>query len=217
MLPSARGEETEVCAGIPALFLSQEIVGSLMCQFKITRQILQMLFLAHRLFDLLCFQLFFFVLFSFYRPQLQSWQNNYTKCERSFPLVFGGRYCFFKCVSCFLHTRAVRTRGTGEGNVAVCTCNFSPWGWLGSWETASCGFPFRVWPQVWSLYEALYATRKAMSALLFTTAYGQGSVQRAGMCMTMRTVNIGAVWRCQEISPFGRWGSCCVSELENVS
>lgn len=33
-----------------------------------------------------------------------------------------------------------------------------------SWETASCGFPFRVWPQVWSpLYVALCYTESNVS------------------------------------------------------
>lgn len=63
---------------------------------------------------------------------------------------------------------------------------------------------------------ALYATWKAASPLLFTAAYVQGSLQCAGMCVTMRIVNIWPVWLCQEISPFGRWDGCCVSELENV-
>lgn len=63
----------------------------------------------------------------------------------------------------------------------------------------------------------LYATQKVMPPLLFTAAYVQGSVQRAGMCVTMRIVNIWVLWLCQEISPLGRWGSCCVSELANVS
>lgn len=62
----------------------------------------------------------------------------------------------------------------------------------------------------------LSATQKATSPLMFATADAQGSVQRAGMCVTMRIVNIWAIWLCQEISPFGSWGSCCVSELENV-
>lgn len=43
MLHQTRREGTLLCAGIPSMFFSQEIVGSILCQFKITRQ---MLFLA---------------------------------------------------------------------------------------------------------------------------------------------------------------------------
>lgn len=65
MLYQGRGEGTLVCAGIPSMFLSQEIVGSILCQFKITRQ---MLFLAQcrwGFFDLLYFQLFVWLFFFF--------------------------------------------------------------------------------------------------------------------------------------------------------
>lgn len=59
------------------------------------RQILQELFLVccrSWCFALLYSQLWFFFLL-FCRPQLQSWQKNCTKCEYSFPLMFGRCHC----------------------------------------------------------------------------------------------------------------------------
>lgn len=76
-----------MCAGVPSMFLSQEIVGSALCQFNKTTladasPASLILWLALVLAGVnlgMC-------LFSFCRPQLQSWQKSYTKCEYSSPL-----------------------------------------------------------------------------------------------------------------------------------
>lgn len=146
---------------------------------------------------------FFFFFSSFCRPQLQSWQKNYTKCEHSFPLVFGrsdwllmhaifppcmcsayGRDWWRKyCCLCFLASHHEIDLGAGK----PLPMNFP----------SVSGLRFGICC-VW-LY-MLHRKQCLLSCLPLPVC--RRSAQCAGMCMTMRTVNIWAVWWCQETSPW---------------
>lgn len=178
-----------------------------------------MLFLAHCrwwFFDLLYFQLFIYIFFfPFADLSFSAGRRTTQSVSVHFPLVF--QRCYWLLMLAVFPPRTCSAYGRDWWKMLLSVLLTSHETDLRARKLLPADFPSVSGLRFGVHCTWLSATQKATSPLLFTAACVQGSVQRAGMCVTMRTVSIWAVWLCQEISPFGRWGSCCVeSELENV-